>query len=89
MASSGVVFSKDQQLALSRSAQPRSLPTGYVFRARLILMLAEGTSYSAIKQRLRTTAPSIRRWKQRFPASGSMVWIRIIPGRRLHYLPAA
>jgi hypothetical protein len=33
MASSGVVLSKDQQLALSRIAQSRSLPAGYVFRA--------------------------------------------------------
>jgi hypothetical protein len=33
-------------------------------------MLAEGTSYSAIKQRLRTTAPTISRWKRRFLASG-------------------
>jgi transposase len=46
------------------------LPAGYVFRARLILMLAEDTSFSTIKQRLRTTAPTISRWKQRFLASG-------------------
>ena len=70
MASSGVVLSEDQQLELSRIAQSRSLPAGYVFRARLILMLAEGASFSTIKQRLGTTAPTISRWKQRFLASG-------------------
>src|SRR6201995_4526347 len=48
----------------------RSLPAGYVFRARLILMLAEGASFSTIKQRLGTTAPTISRWKQRFLAAG-------------------
>jgi hypothetical protein len=33
-------------------------------------MLAEGASFNTIKQRLRTTAPTISPWKQRFLASG-------------------
>ena len=33
-------------------------------------MLAEGASYSSIKLRLGTTAPTISRWKQRFLAAG-------------------
>src|ERR1700748_3742141 len=70
MASGGVVLGEDQQLELSRIAQSRSLPAGYVFRARMILMLAEGASFSTIKQRLGTTAPTIIRWKQRFLAAG-------------------
>src|SRR5271170_7148154 len=70
MSIDSVVLSEDQQLELSRNAQSRSLPAGYVFRARLILMLAEGASFNTIKQRLRTTAPTISRWKQRFLASG-------------------
>jgi transposase len=53
-----------------RIAQSRSLPAGYVFRARLILMLAERASFSTIKQRLGITAPTISRWKQRFLTSG-------------------
>ena len=44
-----VVLGEDQQLELSRIAQSRSLPAGYVFRGRLILMLAEGASFSTIK----------------------------------------
>src|SRR6202008_2386812 len=40
------------------------------FRARLILMLAEGAPYSTIKQQLRTTSPTIIRWKARFLHSG-------------------
>jgi len=70
MASNDVVLSEDQQVELRRIAQSRSLPAGYVFRARLVLMLAEGASFSIIKQRLRTTAPTISRWKSRFLASG-------------------
>ena len=65
-----LLLSEDQQLELSRISQSRSLPAGYVFRARLILMLAEGVSFSTIKQRLQTTAPTISRWKQRFLDSG-------------------
>lgn len=70
MASDCLVLTDSQQLELSRIAQSRSLPAGYVFRARLILMLAEGASYSTIKRHLRTTAPTISRWKRRFLAAG-------------------
>src|SRR6201984_1617158 len=70
MSIDSVVLSEDRQLELHRIAQSRSLPAGYVFRARLILMLAEGASFSTIKQRLGTTSPTISRWKQRFLAAG-------------------
>ena len=70
MAPSEVLLPHEQQVELSSIAQSRSLPAGYVFRAKLILMLAEGASFNAIKQRLQTTAPTIVRWKQRFLASG-------------------
>jgi len=70
VASDCVVLSEDQRLELSRIAQSRSLPAGYVFRARLILMLAEGSSYNSIKLRLGTTAPTISRWKRRLLAAG-------------------
>src|SRR5215472_17425223 len=60
----------------TKSPSPRtnvlspSLPAGYVFRAKLILMLAEGASFNAIKRCLQTSAPTIIRWKQRFLQSG-------------------
>ena len=53
-----------------RWAQSRSLPAGDVFRARLILALADGMTYEAIKGSLHTTAPTISRWKQRFEQMG-------------------
>jgi transposase len=70
MSIDSVVLSEDQQLELSRIAQSRSLPAGYVFRAKLVLMLAEGASFSTIKERLGSTAPTISRWKQRFVSAG-------------------
>jgi transposase len=64
-----ILLTKQQHSDLSSIAQSRSLPAGYVFRAKLILMLGEGASFSAIKQQLQTTAPTIVRWKQRLPAT--------------------
>ena len=66
MPSNDVVLSNDQRSELSSIAKSRSLPAGYVFRARLILMLADSASFSTIKQQLHTTAPTIVRWKTRF-----------------------
>src|SRR5215472_6324000 len=63
---SEVSLTHDQRWELSSIAQSRSLPAGYVFRAKLILMLAEGASFTTIKRRLQTSAPTIIRWKQRF-----------------------
>jgi hypothetical protein len=41
-----------------------------ILGARLISTLGEGASFSSVKQKLGTTAPTISRWKQRFLASG-------------------
>ena len=65
-----ISLSRDQRSELDSIAQSRSLPAGYVFRAKLILMLAEGVSFSTIKRLLQTTAPTIIRWKQRFLEQG-------------------
>src|SRR6201993_1544622 len=71
MATGSEIFLTQQQHSdLSSIAQSRALPAGYVFRAKLILMLAEGLSFNGIKQQLQTTAPTIVRWKQRFRQYG-------------------
>src|SRR5260370_34960243 len=67
---SEISLSSNQRSELSIIAQARSLPAGYVFRAKLILMLAEGASFNTIKRRLQTSAPTIIRWKQRFLETG-------------------
>ena len=68
--SNEVLLTRQQHFDLSTIAQSRSLPAGYVFRAKLILMLAEGASFNEIKRQLQTTAPTIVRWKQRFRRYG-------------------
>jgi transposase len=61
----------DQQRSeLRQWAASRTLPAGDVFRARLILALADGQTYSQIMASLQTTAPTISRWKQRFEEAG-------------------
>jgi hypothetical protein len=66
---SEVLLTRQQHSDLSSIAQFRSLPAGYVFRANLILMLAEGASFNAIKRQLQTTAPNHRSLEAAFPAS--------------------
>jgi len=69
--STRIALTHSQRAELTEISQSRSLPAGYVFRAKLILMLAKGLSFNAIKQRLQTTAPTIIRWKERFLARGT------------------
>jgi transposase len=59
-----------QKADLTALALSRSLPAGYVFRAKLILHLAEGKTFAAIRQQLGTSTPTIIRWKERFLAEG-------------------
>jgi hypothetical protein len=69
MATGSEIFLTPQQHSeLSSIVQSRTLPAGYVFRAKLILMLAEGVSFSAIKQQLQTTAPTIISLEAALPA---------------------
>ena len=61
-----ITLTADERAELEQMAQSHTLPAGDVFRARLILMLAEGLPYRTTQERLDTTAPTISRWKERF-----------------------
>ena len=60
----------EQKEDLQRWAQSRTLPAGDVFRARLILALADGATYREIARTLKTSVPTIARWKMRFERDG-------------------
>jgi transposase len=60
----------EQRNDLEKWAASRTLPAGDVFRARLILALADGQTYNQIITTLQTSAPTISRWKQRFEEEG-------------------
>jgi hypothetical protein len=78
-----IQLSEQQRTDLHEIAQSRSLPAGFLFRAKLILMLAEGVPFAVIKEQLQ-----IARRPARAGNSGSWkmdwkVWIRIIRDNRL------
>lgn len=60
----------EQREELERWAQSRALPAGDVFRARLILALADGLSYREIERKLGASAPTVAKWKSRFQQDG-------------------
>jgi hypothetical protein len=64
-------LTEEQRIELSKWASSRTLAAGDVFRARVILALADGRTYSEIKSSLETSAPTISRWKQRFEEDGT------------------
>ena len=61
-----VALSEEEKIELEQITQSRTLPSGDVMRARMILLLAKGVSYQEIMRLLDTTAPTISRWKGRF-----------------------
>ena len=64
------VITCEQREELQSWTQSRSLPAGYVFRARLILALAEGQTYRQIEDALGASAPTVSKWKGRFKQLG-------------------
>ncbi len=62
--------SPEQRDELESWAQSRSLPAGDVFRARLILALADGLTYREIERKLGASAPTVSKWKSRFEQAG-------------------
>jgi len=63
-------LNESQREELTRWAHSRTLPAGDVFRAKLILSLADGMTYEQVVSALGTTKPTIARWKARFEQAG-------------------
>ena len=61
-----VVLAPPERGELQRRARKRSLAGELVKRAEVILMLAAGHSYRAIRERLDCSDEYIREWKKRF-----------------------
>jgi len=61
-----LIITPAEKQDLERWAQSRTLPAGDVFRARLILALAEGGSYRELESSMQTSAATIARWRTRF-----------------------
>jgi hypothetical protein len=61
-----IQVTEQQRSELCSIVQSRSLPAGYVFRAKLILMLSEGATFATIRERLGTTNSTILGGKSGF-----------------------
>jgi hypothetical protein len=57
-----IILTDEERGELEQMTQSGALPAGDFFRARLVLMLAEGLPYRTIQERLDTTAPTIVRY---------------------------
>ena len=55
---------------LEEIARSQSLPAGFVLRAKIVLLLAQGLSYQAVVAKLDTSAPTVGKWKKRFLEHG-------------------
>jgi len=70
MNNSGFVLNVAEKEELGARLRSRMLPAEDVRRARLILMLADGNSYTVIQEALGCNRSYISQWKQRFEQSG-------------------
>src|ERR1700752_4074134 len=61
-----IQLSAEEREELTWWSKSRTLPAGDVFKASLILALADGKSYSAVEAGLNTSRPTIARWRARF-----------------------
>lgn len=70
-----VVLTRDDRADLEAMIRSTSAPSGLVRRARCVVFLADGLSYSAICQRLTVTDRFISRWKRRFLDGGVLALV--------------
>src|SRR5437762_7332812 len=61
-----LVLSPSERTELETMAHSRTLHAALVQRAQLILALADGTAYAALRTRFAVSDPTIARWRQRF-----------------------
>ena len=64
------VLSRQQRGELEEVTRSQSLPAGFVLRARIIVLLADGLSYAAVADKLDCSTPTVGKWKKRFLEHG-------------------
>lgn len=65
-----LVLTPPQRVELEDIGRSQSLPAGFVLRAKILLLLAEGFSYQAVADKLDTSTPTVGKWKKRFRSAG-------------------
>ena len=65
-----LVLDAEQRSELEGISGSQSLPAGFVLRAKIVLLLADGWSYGDIVDKLGTSTSTVGKWKGRFLAAG-------------------
>mgnify|MGYP002179638259 CR=1 FL=1 len=58
------------RVEIEEIARSLSLPAGFVLRAKIVLLLADGFSYQSVADKLDTSTPTVGKWKKRFLQQG-------------------
>lgn len=74
-------LSANQRAEVIAQLRRHNLPASMAQRMRIILMLADGATYTEIMESLSTTAPTISLWKKRYVADGIVGLGTIRPGQ--------
>ena len=61
-----VLLKKHEQRDLNDIARSQSLPAGFLLRAKIVLLLADGLSYAVVAYKLDTSTRTVGKWKRRF-----------------------
>jgi len=78
----------DQRSELEMHLRRHNLPASVAQRMRILLLLADGASYSQIQQKLDTAATTIARWKARYEEAGLEGLATFHPGQPPRLLTA-
>ena len=78
---SRITLTPTQRGELQAHLRRRNLPASVAVRMRIVLMLDEGASYSDIKEKLDTTAPTISLWNRRYREEGLLGLATFHPGQ--------
>ena len=72
----------NQRAELQAHLRRHNLPASVAQRMRIVLMLADGASYSEMRETLETAATTISRWKKRYEQDGLEGPATFHPGQR-------
>jgi transposase len=65
-----ISVSEGERAELERLIRGRNTPQKVVMRARIVLLTADGVKTSEIMEQVKTTCPTITRWRQRYAEKG-------------------
>jgi transposase len=74
-------LTEEQRDTLQSWVSARNSPQKVVFRARIVLLAAEGRANRRIAQELETSRPSVLLWRKRFEEGGTAALTEDAPGR--------